>query len=112
MCFFKLGFFIQPKYLDTFLPNASRVAIGQLRVSSHQLEIENGRANGVLKEGRICRLCYIEIDDEHHFTCKCPTYVEIRAKYQDILGPSPTLSKLLDTLDIEKLGRYRSAKTT
>ena len=32
--------------------------------------------------------------------------VEIRAKYQDIPGPSPTLSKLLDTLDIKKLGKY------
>ena len=27
-------------------------------------------------------------------------------EYQDILGPSPTLSKLLDTLDIKRLGRY------
>ena len=43
---------------------------------------------------------------EYHFTCKCPTYAEIREKYQDILGPSPTLSKLLDTLDIKKLGIY------
>ena len=28
------------------------------------------------------------------------------AKYQDILGSSPTLPKLLDTLDIKKLGKY------
>ena len=27
-------------------------------------------------------------------------------KYQDILGPSLTLSKLLDTPDIKELGRY------
>ena len=36
----------------------------------------------------------------------CIIYAEIRAKYQDILGPSPTLPKLLDTLDIKKLGKY------
>ena len=40
------------------------------------------------------------------FTCKCPTYTEIRAKYRDILGSSPTLPTLLNTLDIDKLGRY------
>ena len=106
MHFSKLGFITRPRYLDVFLPHALRVAIGQLRISSHQLEIENGRTNGVPREERICRLCHIEIEDEYHFTCKCPTYAEIRAKYQDILGSSPTLPKLLDTLDIKKLGRY------
>ena len=45
------------------LPNALRVVIGQLRVSSHQLKIENGRANGVPQEKRICRLCQIEIKE-------------------------------------------------
>ena len=46
MHFSELGFIQpKPKYLDMFLPNALRVAIGQLRVSSHQLEIENGHAN-------------------------------------------------------------------
>ena len=106
MHFSQLGFITRPKYLDTFLSNALRVAIGQLRTSSHQLEIENGRTNRVPREERLCRLCYIEIEDEYHFTCKCPTYAEIRAKYQDILGPSPTLSKVLDTPDIKRLGRY------
>ena len=30
----------------------------------------------------------------------------LREKYQDILGSSPTLPKLLDTIDMKKLGRY------
>ena len=88
MHFSKLGLITLPKYLDTFLSNAPRVAIGQL-ISSHQLEIENGRTNRVPREVRLRRLCHIEIQDEYHFTCKCPTYVEIRAKYRDILGPLP-----------------------
>ena len=47
MHFYKLSFIIWPKYLDTFLPNALRVVIGQLRVSyHHQLEIKKGDANG------------------------------------------------------------------
>ena len=64
MHFSKLGFIIGPKSLDTFLPNALRVAIGQLRVSSCQLEIENDCANGVPREERVCRLCHMEIEDE------------------------------------------------
>ena len=63
--------------------------IGQLRISSHQLEIENGHTNRVPREERLCRLCHIEIEDEYHFMCKCPIYIEIRAKYKNILGPSP-----------------------
>ena len=43
---------------------------------------------------------HMEIEDEYHFTCKCPTYAEIRAKYEDILEHPLTLSKLLYTPDI------------
>ena len=57
MYFFKLVFITQPKYLDTFLSNALRVAIGQLRISSHQLEIENGPTNRFAREEMLCRLC-------------------------------------------------------
>ena len=65
-------------------------------VSSHQLEIENGRTNGVPREERICGLCHImiEIEDEYHFTCKCPANVKIREKYQEILDPLPIIGYL------------------
>ena len=106
MHFSNLGFIIRPKYLDIFLPHALRVAIGQFRVSSHQLEIENGRANGVPREKRMCRLCHLEVEDEEHFTCRCPSYVEIRENYKDILGSSPILSQVLNTSNVKKLGRY------
>ena len=58
---------MQPKYLDTFLLYALRVSIEQLRVSSHQLEIENGHVNRVPKEKSIYRLGHIEIEDECRF---------------------------------------------
>ena len=63
MHFSKLGFITRPKYLDALLPNALRVVIGQLRISSHQLEIENCHTNGVPKQESICRLCR---DIENH----------------------------------------------
>ena len=36
------GFIQRPRYMDTYMPHSSRVAIGQLRVASHRLEIETG----------------------------------------------------------------------
>ena len=105
MHFSKLRFYYMNKLPRYILPNALRFAIGQLKVSSHQLEIKNGHVNGVRREERICWSCHIEIEDEYHFTCKWSSYVEIRAKYHAIVGPPPTPSKLLDTLDIKTLGR-------
>ena len=97
MYFFKLVFITQPKYLDTFLSNALRVAIGQLRISSHQRGIENGPTNRVPKEEWIRRLCHIEIEDEYHFTCKCHEHQvsnlrHDKGKIPRHIGPSPTLS--------------------
>ena len=91
MHFSYLGFIIQPKIisLSYFLPHAPRVAIRNFKVSHHQLEIEDGCANGVLGEEWIHRLHYIKIGDEYHFTCKCLAYINIREKCKDILGPSP-----------------------
>lgn len=37
------GFVIRPSYMDTHLSHGLRCAIGQIRTSSHQLEIEIGR---------------------------------------------------------------------
>ena len=71
MHFSKLDFIVRPKYLHTFLPKHTQGCIGQLRVSSHQLEVENDCANGVPGEEKICGLCHIEVEDEYHFTCKC-----------------------------------------
>ena len=42
-------------------------------------------------ERKVYVLCQMEIEDEYHFTFKCPTYVEIREKYKDILDPLPPL---------------------
>ena len=37
-----------------------KCAIGQIRTSSHQLEIETGKFRGVPTKARICHLCHIE----------------------------------------------------
>ena len=41
--------------MDTHLSHGLRCAIGQIRTSSHQLEIEFGRFRGIPPESRICK---------------------------------------------------------
>ena len=64
------GFIQRPSYLDTYMSHIMRIAIGQLKVSSHQLEIEAGRAAHILREQRICRLCHTEVESEEHYVCR------------------------------------------
>ncbi|KAI5054061.1 hypothetical protein GOP47_0031046 [Adiantum capillus-veneris] len=76
------GFIQRPRYMDTYMPHSSRVAIGQLRVASHRLEIEIGRHTGVPREERVCRACTEEVESEEHFVCRCRAYTEIRGRYE------------------------------
>lgn len=93
--------------MDVYLPHGTRVAIGQLRVSSHQLEIEAGRAAGIPREARICRLCRQEVECEDHFVCRCPHYTEIRARYPTLFGrPEVSLQSVMTSLDQRLLGRF------
>ena len=58
----------------------------------------------------MCRLCHLEIEDEEHFTSRYPTYSGIRENYEDILGPSPTLSQVFNTSNVNK-GYFSSIVT-
>ncbi|MCO5575025.1 hypothetical protein L7F22_028822 [Adiantum nelumboides] len=69
------GFIDTPQYMQQYMPHHLRVAIGQLRVSSHQLEIERGRARGIPRENRTCSVCQTEhsayvrsLHDHDHMT--------------------------------------------
>ena len=101
----KDGFIERPRYLDVYLPHASRVAIGQLRVSSHQLEIETGRAAQIPRLQRLCRLCHTGVEDEEHFVCTCSAYQSIREQYPSLFSTQPTLRQIMTTSDQRLLGR-------
>ena len=75
------GFIIQPPYMDIHLSYALRSVIGQLRTSSHQLEIEVGRYTRIPVEERICQLCHQEVESEEHYVCHCSVFYEIRGRY-------------------------------
>ena len=64
-------------YLDILANSASRRALTQLRICSHNLEIEFGRFNNirVSRENRLCKLCNMKsVESEFHFLLVCPKY--------------------------------------
>ena len=101
------GFIQRPRYMDVYMSHAMRVAIGQLRVSSHTLEIEAGRAAGVSREVRLCRLCHTEVELEEHYVCRRPLFYEIRVRYHCLFreGFGP-LSRVMDYQDHRCLGLF------
>ena len=100
------GFIQKPRYMDTHMPHSSRVAIGQLRVASHRLEIETGRHTSIPREERICRVCTEEVESEEHFVCRCRAYDQIRDRYEALFSGQPTLCEIMDSRDQRQLGRF------
>ena len=66
-----------------------KIALSQLRCSSHHLNIEIGRYNNIERERRLCTLCIKQgefvIEDEYHFIFDCYTYNNIRKSYLDFI---------------------------
>lgn len=100
------GIIQRPRYLEAFLHHAPMVALGQLRVSSHRLEIEAGRASCTPREERICRLCRVEVECEEHYVCRCTAYRDIRERHPSLFSDHPTLRQLLHTADQRRLGAF------
>ena len=70
------------QYLSNVVIPKFRKALTCLRLSSHDLLIEKGRHINLPRHERLCTYCDLEeIEDEFHFTLKCPFYSEIRQKY-------------------------------
>ena len=93
--------------MDTHLSHGIWCAIGQIRTSSHNLEIETGRFRGIRAKDRICQLCRIEPKTELHHICLCPLYYEIRGRFHCLfsegLGP---LTKVMNYIDQRCLGLF------
>eukprot|EP00250_Pteridium_aquilinum_P019422 c24426_g1_i1 orf=1306-2640(+) len=101
------GFIVRPGYMDTHLSHALRCAIGQIRTSSHQLEIETGRYRGIPPEERICQMCHTEPETEEHYICRCTVYYEIRGRFHCLFreGFGP-LSRVMDFYDQRCVGFF------
>ena len=96
--------FILEKYLDT-LNFKERQAITKLRCSDHQLEIERGRYNGIMRSERTCRLCQNnDIESEEHFLMDCTFYDYLKVKHK-LIGMNNVID-FMNILDPGALGKY------
>ena len=75
---------IRPAHMDIHLSYRVGSAIGQICTSSHNLEIETGRFQGIQAEDRMCQLCQIEPETELHHICRFPEYYEIRGCFHSL----------------------------
>ena len=72
--------FEQEPYLSIMANVKHRVALTQLRLSCHRLEIEVGRYHKPTPTPvplRLCRRCQM-VEDEIHFICVCPRFLTLR----------------------------------
>ena len=52
------------------------------RTSSHNLNVEVGRHNNIVREQRLCTMCNLhDIEDEFQFILKCPLYGDEKKIY-------------------------------
>ena len=50
--------------------------IGQLRTSSHRLEIEVGRYTRIPLEERICQLCHQGLESDEQYVCHYSVFMK------------------------------------
>ena len=74
--------FVFEKYLDYIKDKKYRIALTQLRTSSHKLAIETGRHRNQAINERLCTNCNLnQIESEYHFLLVCPKYRALRENY-------------------------------
>ena len=70
-------------YLDIVIPQAHRVALSRLILSSHSLCVETGRwARPIMPlERRYCNFCQHKLEDEYHVLFECCEYKLLRDRF-------------------------------
>ena len=88
--------------------------LARFRLSSHNLNIEQGRYRNIHRDQRICESCNLnDIEDEFHFILKCTLYNDFR---RELIKPyyfkRPNVFKLIQLLttenmkELNKLGKF------
>ena len=74
--------FYMDKYFECVTNESHRSELTRFRCSSHNLEIETGRYNKIVRASRMCKYCNMNlVEDEFHFLLACPYYTDLRRKY-------------------------------
>ena len=100
-------------YLTKPIPELYKKYIIKMRLSSHNLAIEQGRYYNVNRNKRNCKFCIDDMEDEMHFILLCPMYTNLRC---NLIKPyywrKPSVFKLLQLFNITNvkqlcnLGKY------
>ena len=96
---FKQTFHLEPYLLNIDNPTHKK-NVTKLRVSVHPLNIEALR--GTIRDPnlRSCPTCTTEVEDEKHFTMKCPIYAEERNKLLETCFSTAPNSRNLSETDL------------
>lgn len=90
-------------YLD-ILQRKYRFYFCRLRISVHPLRMQTGTyvRNNIPRELRYCQCCnLLNLEEEYHFICVCPSYHYIRTKYlNNYHFVRPSMYKCIDLLNI------------
>ena len=95
--------FCHESYLCNVKIPKFRIALCQLRVSSHSLNIELGRyAPRVPRERRYCVYCNDTIDNEYHFVLICNHHNTLRQRYvPTYYYARPSIHKFIELMSVE-----------
>ena len=85
----------EQEYLRAPISMALRQMIARYRLSSHHLEVEEGRWKGIRRQDRVCRLCDSgSIENEYHIFIACRYYEEFRVGHQVLVNNLHDLFRL------------------
>lgn len=80
-------------YLSIISNDNERKEMTRFRLSSHQLQIEQGRYQNIERAYRLCTFCsHNVVESEYHFLLCCPFYRDLRLRYFNNIS-WPSLSK-------------------
>ena len=78
--------FESENYLDFITEKKYKIALTQFRLSSHDLAVERGRYENLIRNERICKLCNSNcVENEYHVLLACPFYRELNYVYMSSL---------------------------
>jgi Reverse transcriptase (RNA-dependent DNA polymerase) len=93
----------EQEYLSRDISVQLRHIIACYRLSSHHLEVEQGRWKGIERKNRVCRLCdNSSIENEYHVFIACKFYEGVRVASQILVKDLYALFNLAP----QQLGRF------
>ena len=67
------------QYLVLIKSRWLRKTVAEFRSGTNKLRIETGRWDGLTRSDRLCPLCGVGVEDEHHVLLVCVKYEDLRS---------------------------------